>query len=267
MTHELTITQKGIGTETASGSVASFETDIVRKIPSLKADIMPVQSGSGDPSPTNIRPITGWTGVSVIVSPTTDGQDGTTYSIIFPASAGTVYGGTVDVAKGKLVVDTIKYVPDGVGAVSKGLKFDKGSSSDYNIYYSLVRASSPLITSQTIDGNYPTVKCSHFPLGSQSTINSYYVGSKQIRVCLDKNDERNTAALFNAWVKEQYDAGTPLEMTAMLEEPLEYDLTPTEISTLIGQNNIWADTGEVSVMYAKLTEAIEHKLSIREAGN
>lgn len=50
----------------ASGSVAAFSdgaNDVAVK--SLVAEITPVQSGSGDPSPSNIRPISGWTGMTV----------------------------------------------------------------------------------------------------------------------------------------------------------------------------------------------------------
>lgn len=48
----------------ASGAVASFEGEDL-PLKSLIVDIEPVQSGSGEPSPTNIRPISGWTGAKV----------------------------------------------------------------------------------------------------------------------------------------------------------------------------------------------------------
>lgn len=51
--------------ETATGAVASFITQISAPLRSCVVGIEPVQSGSGDPSPTNVRPITGWTGVNV----------------------------------------------------------------------------------------------------------------------------------------------------------------------------------------------------------
>lgn len=51
--------------ETTSGSVANFSTDMAANLKSCKAHFLPVQSGSGDPSPTNIRPISGWDGVEV----------------------------------------------------------------------------------------------------------------------------------------------------------------------------------------------------------
>lgn len=53
-------------TDTASGTVATFS-DGADGVPvkSLSVDIEPVQSGNGDPSPTNIRPISGWDSVKV----------------------------------------------------------------------------------------------------------------------------------------------------------------------------------------------------------
>lgn len=52
---------------TVPGSIASF-TDGAEDVPmkSLVVNIEPLQSGSGDPSPTNVRPITGWTSVNTV---------------------------------------------------------------------------------------------------------------------------------------------------------------------------------------------------------
>ena len=52
--------------ETASGSVASFP-DGADGLPvkKLTVNIEAVQEGSGDPSPTNVRPISGWTGANI----------------------------------------------------------------------------------------------------------------------------------------------------------------------------------------------------------
>lgn len=52
---------------------------------------------------TNICPITGVDEVKLVHSPTTDAEDGTTYTISL-ASAGTVYGGTLNVTAGTLTV-------------------------------------------------------------------------------------------------------------------------------------------------------------------
>ena len=54
--------------KSASGEIASFS-DGADDVPmkSLNVTITPKQSGSGDPSPSNVRPITGWTVVNVNV--------------------------------------------------------------------------------------------------------------------------------------------------------------------------------------------------------
>ena len=51
--------------ETVSDIVATFDTDLRSKLVELKAGFLPKQAGTGNPSPTNIRPITGWTGFTL----------------------------------------------------------------------------------------------------------------------------------------------------------------------------------------------------------
>ena len=51
--------------DTASGNPVSFVTDLAKPLSRLVASFLPVQSGTGDPSPENVRPITGWTGLNV----------------------------------------------------------------------------------------------------------------------------------------------------------------------------------------------------------
>lgn len=51
-------------THTVSGSIATVRSPAVAPIESLKVHFSPIQEGSGDPSPSNVRPITGWTGVT-----------------------------------------------------------------------------------------------------------------------------------------------------------------------------------------------------------
>lgn len=51
--------------ESLSGATASFETDMSAKLKECKVYFTPIQEGSGDPSPDNVRPIHGWDGVTV----------------------------------------------------------------------------------------------------------------------------------------------------------------------------------------------------------
>lgn len=52
-------------TESASGAVASFETPLTLPLVSHNVTIEPVQAGTGDPSPSNPRAISGWSAVNV----------------------------------------------------------------------------------------------------------------------------------------------------------------------------------------------------------
>lgn len=51
--------------ESASGDLVTFDTDIKGKLKECKVYFSPVQEGEGDPSPDNVRNITGWNGVRV----------------------------------------------------------------------------------------------------------------------------------------------------------------------------------------------------------
>lgn len=51
--------------ETISDTIASFETDVATKLKECKIHFTPIQEGEGDPSPDNVRPISGWDGITV----------------------------------------------------------------------------------------------------------------------------------------------------------------------------------------------------------
>lgn len=51
---------------TAEGNPLSFTTNLAKPLKSLLLNMSPVQSGTGDPSPTNVRPISGVSAVNVV---------------------------------------------------------------------------------------------------------------------------------------------------------------------------------------------------------
>ena len=52
-------------TNVVSGGIASFKSVGQVPLKSLKVNFNPIQEGDGDPSPSNIRAISGWTGLNV----------------------------------------------------------------------------------------------------------------------------------------------------------------------------------------------------------
>lgn len=61
--------------------------------------------------------------------------------------------------------------------------------------------------------------------------------NKNVYIC----DSRYTT------VEEFMESLQDCTIVCKIENPIEYDLTPNEIETLLGENNIWADCGDVTV--------------------
>ena len=59
--NEIEYTYSGLADAVAEGAIASFETEFEQNARSVLCDIEPIQSGSGTPSPDNVRPISGHT--------------------------------------------------------------------------------------------------------------------------------------------------------------------------------------------------------------
>ena len=228
--------------ETATGSIASFD-DGADDIPvkSLVAEIVPLQSGSGDPSPDNVRPITGWTEAEIHVA---DGEtphivDNVT-TISF-ASAGTVYGGRLDVTSGVLTVDW--------AGVDMGSINDWGFNSTYNVFYCYL--TSPMKKPGTTN-----LLCQQYkPIGTtyQYLQNAQMCGTTGGEGFNVKDDRYSSADTFKTAMNGIY-------IYYELNTPQTYQLTPTEVKSLLKNNNIWADTGDVTVEYVADTKTFIENL-------
>ncbi|SCW26624.1 hypothetical protein SAMN05660484_00029 [Eubacterium ruminantium] len=169
----------------AEGSVISIHDGKLNEpLKACTVDINPVQSGSGTPSPSNIRPISGWTEANITVADATVSPTvSNTYNIEFEDSGSplTVYGGTLDTVSGVLTVT------DGYIASYDGETLPSTWISDRDVYSA---------------GTTPT---------------------------------------------------TGAEVVYKLATPTEVSLTPTEITTLYGNNVIWADSGDMAITYIRDT--------------
>lgn len=213
--------------KTLSGSSVTFENNTgADMISGMSVEIVPAQSGSGDPSPTtNIRPITGWDGAEIH-------NNETVYPVTW-SEAGTVYGGTLDVINGKLTVTmAMTSVAD--------LSWTYYASGHY--FYATIpsrflnsQEGTGIGDSYAFYGTLSSGSVSGMPDGYFMFTNN--AGQKYIYV---KDSRYNTAANF----KSAMSAASFLYTVAT---PASYDITPTEIETPLGQNNVWADCGDVTV--------------------
>ena len=172
---------------------------------------------------------------------------GTTYPISW-TSQGTVYGGYVDKARGKLVAEYVSLKANTL--TSRACELLDGRLMALIWCYAV----SGLSYIPNIQNN-EMVKCSFLPvisgvdgwgrntLGISSYNNEAWLIITIPPTFLSSCD--NTGA--DAWLSALPDNYT---VTWKLNEPVEYDLSDLpEITTLLGQNNIWADTGDTSVEY------------------
>ena len=183
----------------------------------------------------NICPISGWTGANVYHSGA-DTSDATTYSITFPSEAGTVYGGTLDVTTGKLTVDRAMV--------------DLGTLTWYTATaQGRIRFRAPVIGIKQIGSPnvLGAIVCSSY---AAKTANQTYTGSLGISLQQNSNDvyiydpqkEAFSAADFKS-------AMSGVQLVYELATPQTYQLTPTEVTLLLGENNIWSDAGNITMTY------------------
>lgn len=154
-----------------------------------------------------------------------------TKTIDWQSSAGTVYGGTLDVLSGVLTV-TMAMVDLGT------LSWNNSQYSDENKKVKYVSSLSPAPKVPTDRSQYANIIAEYYKTINQSTfltaINAILVATNGYLWCITQADANPTGQLV-------YELATPIT----------YQLTPTEVMTLLGQNNIWADTGDVDVEYLK----------------
>ncbi len=216
--------------KSASGSIASFS-DGGDNLPmkSLKVNIVPKQSGTGDPSPSNVRAISGWDAVAVNVS----GADTSDYETITTNLPQTVYGGNLDVVSGKL---TLNHAMVDMGTLP--WEYYVESSTKAYFYAGL---SDP----KGYNGwEVPSAWCEKYKTQtwndmSQGEFSIFWARSNGINVIDNAYTSASTFKTSVNGVKLVYELATPTEI----------QLTPQEVKTLLGSNNVWSESGTVEVEY------------------
>jgi len=151
------------------------------------------------------------------------------YTIAFPDSAGTVYGGTLDVTNGKLTVDRAEV---DIGTLTWGT---------YDAPYGKTFYATPPGPKRFWQGI-----CSEYKqrISSFSDLENceFTTNSGAGYAMFVRNDAYTNSADFKT-------AMSGVQLVYELATPIVYDVDPVTIRTLLGANNIWADTGDVAVNY------------------
>lgn len=150
----------------------------------------------------------------------------------------TVYGGTLDVRRGKVRVTKAVATIDGTSIKVEGI-YANGTAYTNNV---------PDIEGdpQYIHQRDARVQCDKLKSSSFVNISNVPYGIAQsggYRLVLNIPN-LSTVSEFNTWL-----ASNPLSVLYILAEPFEVSVAPEAIKTLVGENNVWTDTGEVTVTY------------------
>lgn len=160
---------------------------------------------------------------------------GQTYHIAFPASAGTVYGGYVDVTGGELVVDRAM-VDLGSFHYALSTELYPRFRTDNEKPENIKLQADPTIPINGICEIFPVISAIETYRGIQGLS------------CQPNGGLRIYAPSYSD-VDSFQTAMQGVQLVYELATPIHYPLTPQEITSLLGANNIWADTGDVSVEY------------------
>ena len=179
----------------------------------------------------NICPISGWTGANVWDEATHDTSANPKITITFPAAAGTVYGGEMDVVNGKL---RVTHAEVDLGTRS----WAKQNESGFFVFYT-----SGIFQNAKI----APVICSQY---KNASVNSHAT-LKENEVCwFNTTDRQITIRDTNYTDATTFKtAMSGVQLVYELATPIEYDLTPEQLTTLAGQNVVWSDVGPISLEY------------------
>lgn len=247
-THQDISGKVDIFNDTASGSPAYFIDGLDYFANSVIINIEPVQAGTGTPSLTNIRNITGLTGTVLNVAGE-DVQEATTINISWQSEAGTIYGGVLNLTTGVLT-KTKALVEYAVSNMNNSESYPGWKNTGIG----------------EIIGNGLQAKINtQLNIGSVYGVNTTGTASTVYLPPASYNNLNQTA-----W-KTQY-PDLVIQIVVEYETPITYQLTPQEVRILAGINNIWATCGDVTVNYKADTkkyidsriQAIEDRLSLLE---
>ena len=226
----------------ASGTAeASFSDGAEASLVECIVEIEATQSGSGTPSPSNVRPISGHSSITVTVASTSGGSgEDTTVSL-----GRTVYGGSLDVTTGELTVTH--------GRVDLGsLSWSEAGSGNSE------RFQTNGLTDNLLPPNKSTPfsgLCEIYEVARwdylESAGHDFFICNIPTNHILAVRDTNYTSATdFTNSVNGKY-------LVYELATPQTFNLTPTQVLTLLGQNYVSHDGGgTISLVYIKKDSTI-----------
>lgn len=162
-------------------------------------------------------------------------------------SVGTVYGGYVDLVKGEVVAEYFGFIADG-----ENIKTNRGYVDDTSYGAGIVymdRYGFPDSDRLSVNTYCSTLNPTRF--SSQNCIYwatngaFYLVFYPFSKTAEDSKTSSEAIEETNEWLKQH-----PTQIVYKLRTPIHYSLTPQQLLTFKGENNIWSDTnGQTEVKF------------------
>lgn len=165
---------------------------------------------------------------------------GHTYNLDWSLTLGTIYGGYVDLITGELMQTFAIEEPNNNNwYISSSYAYQWGHAKcNVNDYNSLAYLNS-------LSSHWKVTRYDN-PNFVQLNINGAFILGREMLQAA--NVDMTNEAITN-YINDQKEKGTPIQAGGPLITPIAYQLTPTQLQTFIGQNNIWSNADRVEVEY------------------
>ena len=172
---------------------------------------------------------------------------GASYPVTWQTEAGTVYGGTVDLVSGLLTVTHGSVTLDGTQTGILNNWRTSETSTGWLYPWSLTQNKIYPMNTDTQDIISDTLPFETYQKAFNKTVDSCVSaittpnGTSDWGIAVRYPDlTLTTSAAVNAFLAQH-----PITVCYELATPQTYQLTPTQVSMLLGTNNVWANTGSI----------------------
>lgn len=215
--------------KTATGNPAEFTAQVAKNLKSLVVPLTLSQSGSGDPAPDNVRPISGISGLTCT-------HNETDLDITFPDNVGAVYGGSLDLVSGVLTIDWAYKLY--TGASDEDWKTES-ISAGRNFYIATPSEWKRNTTSATLACNLAN------SVGTLASGVAKISASGNLNVCIGSIIDAGSIGEFKTWLAENN-----LQIAVKLNNPITVRLDHHSIKAIKGTNTVSTNTtGDLTVKY------------------
>ena len=219
--------------------IASFYAKHSRPITELIISIEPTQEGTGTPTPDNVRNFVDRTSAKLFVSPSNSQSDAIVYNISW-VEDGTIYGGTINLLTGEITkTHTIIRACEVASAITSISTRESDESTAFWYYYSDILSYADVYNSKCNMASLldPTIPFANGNINQYSAY-SAYPSSFAMRFSSSLVGTTKTTIM-------QYFENNPIYFYFKLKVEQVYSIDEYKINTLLGENKIWCDCGEI----------------------